>query len=86
MRTVIVRAQSVLKLSLAVRRYATATSRSTSNTSSAPSLGAATFQIFDRDLKRLQRDRAAINVEESRNVDYLRDEVAERLAERLLVQ
>lgn len=45
--------------------------------------GAGSFQIFDRHVKRLQRDRAATNAEESRNVDYLRDEVANRLVERL---
>ncbi|EWC44026.1 hypothetical protein DRE_01378 [Drechslerella stenobrocha 248] len=41
------------------------------------------LQIFDRAVKRLQRDRAASNASESRNVDYLRDEVADRLVERL---
>ncbi|KAK6335305.1 hypothetical protein TWF718_010738 [Orbilia javanica] len=45
--------------------------------------GTGSFQIFDRNVKRLQRDRAAANAEESRNVDYLRDEVANRLVERL---
>lgn len=73
------------KLSASIRHYATATSRSASHTGTGPSQGAATFQIFDRNLKRTQRDRAADNVEESRKVDYLRDEVASRLAERLLV-
>lgn len=45
------------------------------------------FQVFDRNLKRLQKDRA---VERdagvaSRTVDYVRDEVADRMMERLLV-
>lgn len=43
------------------------------------------FQVFDRDVKRLQKDRAAANVEESRTVDYLKDEIAARVADRLLV-
>lgn len=33
----------------------------------------------------MQKERAAGNVEDSRKVDYLRDEVAARLSERLLV-
>lgn len=41
--------------------------------------------IFNRRTKHLQKDRAAHNVEESRKVDYLKDEVAMRLCERLLV-
>lgn len=45
------------------------------------------FQVFDRNAKRLQKDRA---VERdagvaSRTVDYVRDEVADRMMERLLV-
>ncbi|KAL4945015.1 hypothetical protein BDV06DRAFT_209767 [Aspergillus oleicola] len=42
------------------------------------------LEIFNRKTKHLQKDRAARNVEESRNVDYLKDEVAMRLCERLL--
>ena len=42
------------------------------------------FQVFDRNAKRLQRDRAAQS-ESSRTVDYVRDAVAERLVERLYV-
>ncbi|CEP12351.1 hypothetical protein [Parasitella parasitica] len=42
------------------------------------------FHVFDRDAKRLQKDRAAMNVEESRTVDYLKDEIAARVADRLL--
>ncbi|KAI8640300.1 S-adenosyl-L-methionine-dependent methyltransferase, partial [Parasitella parasitica] len=42
------------------------------------------FHVFNRDAKRLQKDRAAMNVEESRTVDYLKDEIAARVADRLL--
>ncbi|KAL4953818.1 S-adenosyl-L-methionine-dependent methyltransferase [Aspergillus filifer] len=42
------------------------------------------LEIFNRKTKHIQKDRAARNVEESRNVDYLKDEVAMRLCERLL--
>ena len=47
--------------------------------------GAPTIDVFNRKVKHMQKDRAARNVEQSRNVDYLRDEVASRLCERLLV-
>lgn len=43
------------------------------------------FHIFNRDVKRMQKDRAASNVEQSRTVDYLKDEIAARVADRLLV-
>ena len=43
-------------------------------------------QIFDRQMKRRQRDIAALNAETSRTADYLHDEVAERIADRLLVR
>lgn len=43
------------------------------------------LEVFNRKTKHLQKDRAAQNVEESRKVDYLKDEVATRLCERLLV-
>ncbi|KAJ5239960.1 Methyltransferase type 11 [Penicillium chermesinum] len=42
------------------------------------------LEVFNRKTKHLQKDRAAQNVEESRKVDYLKDEVAMRLCERLL--
>ena len=51
-----------------------------------PAPEAAGFQVFHRETKRKQKDRAAINVEESRVVDYLKDEIAARVADRLLVQ
>lgn len=43
------------------------------------------FQIFDRQTKRIQRDTAALKHAgtASRTVDYLRDEVADRMVERL---
>jgi NADH dehydrogenase [ubiquinone] 1 alpha subcomplex assembly factor 5 len=43
------------------------------------------FHVFNRDVKRMQKDRAASNVEQSRTVDYLKDEIAARVADRLLV-
>lgn len=51
--------------------------------SSAP--GPATLQVFNDHTKHLQRERSAADPEGSRKVDYLRDEVAGRLTERLLV-
>lgn len=47
--------------------------------------GAPTLDVFNRHTKYLQKERAAADVETSRKVDYLRDEVASRLCERLLV-
>ncbi|KAI9717794.1 MAG: hypothetical protein M1812_004523 [Candelaria pacifica] len=46
--------------------------------------GAPTLQVFNRNTKYLQKERAASNTEASRKVDYLKDEVAIRLCERLL--
>lgn len=48
--------------------------------------GAPRFQVFNRRTKWLQKERAASNPEESRQADYLKDEVAIRLSERLLVR
>ncbi|KAJ2851901.1 hypothetical protein IWW36_000674 [Coemansia brasiliensis] len=45
---------------------------------------AAPFEVFDRRAKLMQRDRAASRIVDSREVDYLRDEVAARVADRLL--
>ncbi|KAF9478401.1 S-adenosyl-L-methionine-dependent methyltransferase [Pholiota conissans] len=44
------------------------------------------YQVFDRNAKRIQRDRAALREggAKSRVVDYVRDEVAERMLERFL--
>ncbi|TBU28754.1 S-adenosyl-L-methionine-dependent methyltransferase [Dichomitus squalens] len=43
------------------------------------------FQVFDRNAKRMQKDRSAVRDggERSRTVDYVRDEVADRLVERM---
>ncbi|KAF7355713.1 Arginine-hydroxylase NDUFAF5, mitochondrial [Mycena sanguinolenta] len=41
------------------------------------------FQVFDRNAKRIQKDRAALR-EDSRTVDYVREEVADRMMERFL--
>ncbi|KAI9838019.1 MAG: hypothetical protein M1819_006173 [Sarea resinae] len=46
--------------------------------------GAPTLQVFNQHTKYLQKERAAANVEESRKVDYVRDEVAKQLCDRLL--
>lgn len=46
--------------------------------------GNPTLQIFNRHTKWLQKERAAADVERSRQVDYLKDEMAMRLSERLL--
>ena len=56
----------------AVRRYAV----------QAP--GAPTLEIFSNQQKWMQKERAAADTETSRSVDYLRDEVASRLCERVL--
>ncbi len=47
--------------------------------------GAPSLQVFNRRTKYLQRERAADVIETSRKVDYLKDEIARRLCERLLV-
>ena len=44
----------------------------------------AAANVFDRDAKRRQRSRAALAVD-ARDYDYLRSEVAARLADRILV-
>ena len=53
----------------------------------ADTVAPAPYQIFDRYAKVLQKDRSAVpsRIENSRTVDYLRDEVADRLIERILV-
>ncbi|OLL23489.1 NADH dehydrogenase [ubiquinone] 1 alpha subcomplex assembly factor 5 [Neolecta irregularis DAH-3] len=42
------------------------------------------YRIFDRNLKKIQRNQAASDIIKSRNADYLKDEVADRLVDRLL--
>lgn len=49
-----------------------------------PAAAPPTHQVFNRRTKWLQRERAAADVENSRVADYLRDEVAIRLCDRLL--
>jgi len=49
----------------------------------APS-SASPFAVFDRDLKRNQRNRAARNVQRSRLTDYVKDDVAQSMVDRLL--
>jgi len=53
----------------------------------ADTVAPAPYQIFDRYAKVLQKDRSAApnRVENSRTVDYVRDEIADRLIERMLV-
>ncbi|KAI1610215.1 biotin synthesis protein BioC [Exophiala viscosa] len=46
--------------------------------------GAPTFKVFNDNVKYLQKERAAAHPEFSRKVDYLKDEVAQRLVDRLL--
>ncbi|KAG8160155.1 hypothetical protein KVR01_009691 [Diaporthe batatas] len=46
--------------------------------------GSPVFEVFNRRSKWLQKERAAADVEGSRQADYLKDEVAARLCERLL--
>ncbi|ANB12670.1 hypothetical protein AWJ20_934 [Sugiyamaella lignohabitans] len=41
------------------------------------------YEVFDRNIKTVQRNRAARNIEGSRNVEYIKDEIALRTAERL---
>lgn len=48
--------------------------------------GAPIFEVFNRRTKWMQKERAAADVEGSRQADYLKDEVAIRLCERLLVR
>ena len=46
--------------------------------------GAPTLEVFNQNVKFLQKERAATNVEHSRSADYLKNEVARRLVDRLL--
>lgn len=47
--------------------------------------GTPSLEVFHRKTKQYQKQRAAFDVDRSRQVDYLKDEVATRLADRLLV-
>lgn len=46
------------------------------------------YQVFDRNAKKLQKERATSldGGNRSRTVDYLRDEIADRMIERLMVR
>lgn len=73
----------ILRSRTFARGYATASGSSP--------LGAHTlspFRLFDRNAKRIQKDHAALREsgERSRMVDYVREEVADRLFERVLVR
>jgi NADH dehydrogenase [ubiquinone] 1 alpha subcomplex assembly factor 5 len=46
--------------------------------------GAPALEVFNQNIKYLQKERAGSNTEQSRKVDYLKDEVAQRLVDRLL--
>ncbi|KAF5678901.1 putative methyltransferase [Fusarium heterosporum] len=46
--------------------------------------GAPRFQVFNQHTKWLQKERAGMNAEENRDADYLKEEVAIRVSERLL--
>ncbi|RMZ86605.1 hypothetical protein DV736_g6169, partial [Chaetothyriales sp. CBS 134916] len=46
--------------------------------------GRPSLHVFNQDIKFLQKERAAAHVEHSRSADYLKDEVARRLVDRLL--
>ncbi|KAM7202791.1 S-adenosyl-L-methionine-dependent methyltransferase [Naviculisporaceae sp. PSN 640] len=46
--------------------------------------GTPSFQVFNRRTKWLQKERAGANVEASRQADYLKDEMASRVSERLI--
>ncbi|GAA5829527.1 hypothetical protein JCM5353_001282 [Sporobolomyces roseus] len=61
----------------------TTSKRSYAVPSFAPS-SASPFQVFDRKLKTSQRDRAAANKQKSRLTDYVKDDVAQSMVDRLL--
>ncbi|PFH57506.1 hypothetical protein XA68_14989 [Ophiocordyceps unilateralis] len=74
-----------LRASAAARRWRQPSPSSILHRSYAvASAGAPRFQVFNRRTKWLQKERAASRPEESRQADYLKDEVAARLTERLL--
>lgn len=80
-----------MKSALQRKVRATALSRAAASASASRSYafqasGAPVFEVFNRRTKWLQKERAASDVERSRQVDYLKDEVAIRLCERLLVR
>lgn len=50
-----------------------------------PTPGSPVWEVFNSKTKHIQKDRAGRNTDTGRKVDYLKDEVAMRLCERLLV-
>ncbi|KAF1979432.1 S-adenosyl-L-methionine-dependent methyltransferase [Bimuria novae-zelandiae CBS 107.79] len=58
--------------------------RATTRSYAVQTAGGPTAEIFSQQHKWMQKERAARDVETSRSVDYLRDEVASRLCERIL--
>ncbi len=78
-------------LTLARRRIAyTARTRSYASVSSASPINpnsVGPFQVFDRNVKHMQKERAAARDggARSRTVDYVRDEIADRMVERFQV-
>ncbi|SGY33079.1 BQ5605_C002g01445 [Microbotryum silenes-dioicae] len=72
---------STSRLLPSLRSYATSSFAPGSQGAGSP---ASPFVVFDRQLKRLQRDRAARDPEKSRLTDYIKDEVAANMVDRLL--
>ena len=71
------------------RRFARSGTRSLASAAGPLNPGsAAPFQVFDRNLKVLHKDLSATlqDGERSRTVDYVRNEVADRMVERLMVR
>lgn len=77
---------AVLKLGRVARSRSYAAVASSSSSVNPYTVGP--FQVFDRDAKRMQKDRAASHDggRRSRTVDYVRNEVADRMMERFLVR
>ncbi|KAI6861789.1 hypothetical protein KC334_g20957, partial [Hortaea werneckii] len=64
--------------------FRSATATATRRTYAISAGGSPIASVFSNDTKRLHKDRAGANHDQSRQVDYLRDEVAIRLCDRLL--
>lgn len=78
----------MFKFQVLPRVARSATSHRSFATISSPSHSSiGSYQIFDRNAKRLQKDRAVVRDGGARStvVDYIRDEVADRMMERFLV-
>ncbi|SCZ90678.1 BZ3500_MvSof-1268-A1-R1_Chr1-3g02142 [Microbotryum saponariae] len=72
---------STSRLVPSLRLYATSSFAPGSQGAGSPG---SPFVVFDRQLKRLQRNRAARDPEKSRLTDYIKDEVAANMVDRLL--